>query len=96
MKRLGEEMRNSKFYSLTRLKCLKLEYFNTQRDNLTLFWLPRAQNASREASMYYTYKAAFKDDKDLVRRLKLVSRCGSRPSKDDARKTEVLTELETM
>ena len=53
MKRMGDEMRNSKFYSLTRLKCLKLEYFNTQRDNLTLFWLPRAQNASREASMYY-------------------------------------------
>ena len=69
---------------------------HTQKDNLTLFWLARAQNASGEASKYYNYKEAFKNDKDLVRRLKIVSRCGSRPSADDARMTEVLTQLETM
>ena len=90
-----------------------VNYWHLQRDNVTLEWLPRAQEDTREASKFYHYKQGFLNEAlkcknqnkdvekceeivDLVRRLKIVSRCGSRPSPNDVRLTQIQTEMETM
>lgn len=66
-----------------------------QRDNATLKWLPWLHNASAEATKFYHYKKCFRDS-NLVRQLKIITLCGSRPSSDDARLTQVATAMETL